>query len=346
MATLKDIGKMAKVSTATVSRVLNYDKSLSVGEETRKRIFRAAESLNYKKGPHVDKTNPALQYRFGLVSPITEEDELEDPYYLSIRMGIENICDEMGIEVQRLMAFPKEDFEPLSKYDGIIAISRHEQEDLYRLLDHTDRLMVVDFDPGIPQADCILLNADQAMEDVLTHYFEAGHKAVAFIGGRDQVPWSGKTLEDRRLQAFKRLYNKYAPLDLDEGLIKIGEFSLDDGYRLMTDLLGQDNRPRAVFAASDTMAIGCMRAIEDFGLLVGKDISVIGFDDIPAAQFTTPSLSSVKVHTEFMGRQAVEVLLERIRGERDLTVKVVVPTDLVIRESSGIEFGRTGHGND
>ena len=346
MATLKDIANLANVSTATVSRVLNYDKSLSVGEETRTRIFRAAESLNYKKGPHVDKQDSVLHMKLGLVSPITEKDELEDPYYLSIRMGIENICQEMGIEVDRLMAFPKQGFKAQSKYDGIVAISRHEESDIETMLDHTDNLIFVDFDPGMSQVDCILLNAEQAIDDVLSYFFEAGHREVAFIGGQDRVPSSGRVLEDRRLFAYRRLYHKYASLPLNEKIIKIGEFGLEEGYRLMTDLLKEEDRPTAVFAASDTMALGCMRAIEEAGLVVGRDICVIGFDDIPAAQYTSPRLSSVKVHTEFMGRHGIEVLLERIKGERQLPVKVIVPTQLMIRDSGGKRSGRMGHGNN
>lgn len=346
MATLKDIAKMAGVSTATVSRVLNYDKSLSVGDETRTRIFHVAESLNYKKGPHVDKLDPGLHIKLGLVSPITEKDELEDPYYLSIRMGIENICDEMGIRLDKVMAFPNEGFKPDSKYDGIIAISRHEKNDIEVMLEHTDKLIFIDYDPGLFQVDCILLNAHQAIEDVLAYYFEAGHRSVAFVGGQDRIPSSKAPLQDRRLMAYRRLYKKYAPGPLNENLIKIGEFGLDDGYRLMMDLHAEDEKPTAVFAASDTMALGCMRAIEEAGLLVGTDISVIGFDDIPAAQYTSPSLSSVKVHTEFMGRHAVEVLLERVREERQLPVKVIVPTELIIRDSSATNSGRIDHGND
>ncbi len=121
---------------------------------------------------------------------------------------------------------------------------------------------------------------------------------MAFVGGQDRIPSSKAPLQDRRLMAYRRLYKKYAPGPLNENLIKIGEFGLDDGYRLMMDLHAEDEKPTAVFAASDTMALGCMRAIEEAGLLVGTDISVIGFDDIPAAQYTSPSLSSVKVHTE------------------------------------------------
>jgi len=332
MATLKDIADKAGVSTATVSRVLNYDKTLSVGEETRKRIFRVAESLNYKKGPHIDKLESSQNIKIGIVSPLTESDELDDPYYLSIRMGVEGACKAHGIQMETILDFSSIEQSQIKSYDGIIAISRYETDEIEILSKHGDHLVFVDFDPNSDVFDCILLNHEQAIVDVLEYFRENGHERVAFVGGHDRIHSSGREILDKRLEYFKRLQVEKG--HLIEDWIKLGEFSLDDGYKSMRELLKHPNRPNAVFAASDTIAIGAMKAIAEMGLSVGNDIEIIGFDDIPAAQFTNPTLSSVRVQTEFMGRHAVKILLDRIQTKRKIPVKIVVPTELVVRGSS------------
>jgi len=331
VATLKDIADQAGVSTATVSRVLNYDKTLSVADETRKRIFRVAEALNYKKGPHVDVMNPELSLHFGVVSPLSEIAELDDPYYLSIRMGIENMCSEMGIQLTtRLNFVGKQD--DLGNYDGIIAISRFEDSEIAQLERGSDKLVFVDFEPAHHRGDVIVLNHEQAIDDVIGFFKGCGYDQIAFVGGHDRIHSSGRELMDKRLTYFKR--NQIARGNYREDWVMIGEFTLDDGYNSMKSLLELADRPKAVFAASDALALGAMKAVADAGLEVGKDIAIIGFDDIPAAQYVEPPLSSVMVRTEFMGRHAVQMLVERIKTGRKLPLKIVVPTDLIVRGSS------------
>ena len=332
MATLKDIAKQAGVSTATVSRVLNYDKFLSVGDETRKRIFRQAELLNYKKGPHMDRLKTRKNIKIGLVSALTENDELNDPYYLSIRLGIEETCKALGIQLETLLDFSKRDDDTLNVYDGIIAMSRFEKNEVQRLEQHSNKIVFVDFDPESIKHDCILLNYEQAMADVIAYYLKNDFDAIGFIGGHDRVHSSGREILDQRLEHFKRILKEAGKLH--EDLIKVGEFIHEDGYHLTKELLDASKCPKALFAGSDVLAIGAMKAIGEAGLEVGKDIQIIGFDDIPAAQFMSPGLSSVRVQTEFMGRHAVQVLVERIQSKRNISMKIVVPTELVVRGSS------------
>ena len=103
----------------------------------------------------------------------------------------------------------------------------------------------------------------------------------------------------------------------------------------MKDLI-QDNKdhlPTCVFAASVTLAIGALRAIAEAGLSIPKDIQLIGCNDIPTSQYTFPTLSTVKIHTELMGETGVKLLLERINGERNLPLKVLIPHEIILRES-------------
>ncbi len=335
MATLKDIADRAGVSTATVSRVLNYDKTLSVSEDTRKRIFTVAEAVQYKKGPHVDNMPKAEGVKIGVISALTDSAELDDPYYLSIRMGIESRCAELGIQILPLRLENLEGENPVhSTLEGIIAISRFEEAEIKQLSALTDKLVFVDFAPENGLYDSILPNYEQAMTDVLAFFSAQGLNEVAFLGGHNRVHSSGRELVDERYEWFRDIQGKKGFLVDD--WIQIGEFNLDEGYKRMSALLRRKPCPVAVFAASDTLAIGAIKAARDAGYTVGKDILIIGFDDIPAAAFTAPSLSSVKVNTEFMGKHSVQVLLDKLQKKHTIPVKIVVPTTLVIRESSPV----------
>ncbi len=332
MATLKNIAQEANVSTATVSRVLNYDKSLSVADETRKRIFRIAERLNYKKGPHIDIKHPEHDYRFGVVLTLSEKEELDDPYYLSIRMGVENMCKEYGISLKSIRSVPSSELPFEEKLDGIIAISRFEDDEIAIMEKWADQIIFVDYEPKGSKYDVVVLNYEQAIEDVSLYFESNGFNDYAFIGGHDRIHSSGRELVDKRLELYKKnLINKNV---FREEWVEIGEFTIDDGFKLMDKLLELKEPPQAVFAASDTLALGAMKALVDKGLVVGQDVHIIGFDDIPAAQYTEPTLSSVQVRTEFMGRHAVQMLIERFKSKRELPFKVVVPTELMIRNSS------------
>ncbi len=333
MATLKDIADQAGVSTATVSRVLNYDKTLSVSDDTRKRIFRIAEAVQYGKGPHVDNLVQGTGLRIGVISGLSEEAELDDPYYLSIRMGIESACQEFGIHIVNL-SFEKfsDRSQESDALDGIIVISRFEKSEIENIHRVNQNIVFVDFEPESGAYDCILPNYEQAMADVLDYFKSCGFDSVAYIGGHNRVHSSGRELEDERHTWFKYFLDRRDAYD--EQYVKIGEFNIEEGSEKMRALLDEEAFPQAVFAASDTLAIGAMRAAQAAGYRIGKDLHIIGFDDIPAAAFTMPSLSSVKVRTEFMGRHAVRMLLERLQNKRSLKLKVVVPTALVLRESS------------
>jgi LacI family transcriptional regulator len=118
-------------------------------------------------------------------------------------------------------------------------------------------------------------------------------------------------------------------------LIKIGEFSYEYGYNVMKKIIQSNNIPTAIFAGSDAIAIGAYKAIIENKFSIGKDISIVGFDDIEMVQFMVPAMTTVKVYTEFMGEAAVDLLIERFIKERSFNKKVVIPTKLMIRDSCG-----------
>lgn len=141
----------------------------------------------------------------------------------------------------------------------------------------------------------------------------------------------GNEIWDARLPTYQRFLKEKGALC--ESFIKIGGYTSRHGYRLMKELLEEEKRPTAIFAANDSLAVGCYRAIQEVGLQIPDDISVIGFNDISMAKYLAPPLTTVHVHMNFLGRQAVKMLVERVQLEREVNMHVSVSTELVIRKS-------------
>lgn len=332
MATIKDIAEKAGVSSATVSRVLNYDNTLSVSDEKRQLIFEIAESLDYMppRKRNIRKTQKKL--KIGLVHWYTMSQELDDPYYMSIRLGIEKMCYESNIEILKIFRPDEYDFQSLEGIDGFIAIGKFTESQIKKITDISQNIVFVDSSPFEERFDSVVIDFEKAVIGALDYLWGNGHRKIGYIGGREYIGHERIALGERRETVF-RDYMKRLDL-LDETQIYIGAFLAESGYELMKEAIKKsDHVPTAFLIASDSMAIGVLRAVHEMGLKVPEDISVIGFNDIPTSKFTVPPLTSVRVHKEFMGETAVELLLERILKKRTIAKKVVIPTELRVRES-------------
>lgn len=326
MATIKDIAAQAGVSIATVSRVLNYDPHLSVSAETKRKIFEAAEQLDYKKKRPAKK---AVQETVALIHWYTEEEELNDLYYRSIRLGVENSCRENGIFVQKVL------YDELHLVDkgtikGIIAVGKYSAEQVQHLGEWTDRIVFVDFSPENEAFDSVVTNFSKVTEKALNYLWSTGLRRMGFIGGREQFQDQSGLVPDKREQTFKQFMLEKNSF-LEEHVL-IGTFSADDGYAMMKESIEKNGEtlPDAFFAASDTLAIGALRALNEAGIPVPERVSLIGVNDISVSKYVYPPLTTIKVHTEFMGETAVQLLQEQWKEER-IPKKVVLPSELIER---------------
>lgn len=331
MATLKDIAQKADVSLATVSRVLNQDDSMSVAHDTRQRILMIADELNYHSGKRrVVKKKTTL--RMGLVYWYSKEEEMEDPYYLSIRLGVERTCSERGIEIEK---YVKNDLQNRSaneeKLDGLIAIGKFSSKDVDLFKGLTENLVMADFTPA-SDVDAVVVDFRSAMVEVLKYLIKLGHERIGYIGGHEYVQ-GNKMIRDEREEAFCEylsLYQTFYP-----EFIWTGTFTAEDGYTTMKEALKLENKPTAFIMGNDSMAIGAMRALHEKGIRVPEQISIVGFNDIEMSRYLQPSLTTVQVHTEYMGEAAVDLFLDQLSSRRKIAKKIVLPTNLLIRESSG-----------
>ncbi|MCR8642750.1 LacI family DNA-binding transcriptional regulator [Paenibacillus sp. N1-5-1-14] len=329
MATLKDIAEKANVSISTVSRVLNFDQTLSVSDETRRRIFEITEELEYKKSSKSEKPQKSATKRteVGLILAFAKSEELNDPYYLAMRLGIEGAAQEKSIQ---LIESHKDDLKfNVQQVEGLIVVGPMDVDEVERLSESNPNMVFIDSLSVNSKYDVVMVDLEEAVKQSMNYLQSLGHKQIAFIGGTDGDDSSCKI--DRREIAYEAWMRKAGTYQAN--LKQIGEFSAEDGYRLMHELFTSKAKFTAVVAANDSMAIGAVRAIQERGLKVPEDISIVGFNDIKVAQFMTPSLTTVKLHSEFMGETALDLLLERIQGNRSIAKKVIVPTELIVRES-------------
>jgi len=283
MATLKEIAQEAGVSLATVSRVLNEDPSLSVKEETRQRIFEIAERLEYKtssarKGVHKSKLHFLVVYSY------PQSTEVNDPYYLAIRYGIETQSARLNIELTHL--YNCGEGRELTAVDGILVVGSLSAERLAQLRTCSSMLVFVD-SRAMEEFDSVDVDLALISQQVVDYFMAQGHQRIGYIGGQDE-------------------------------------------NRLAKEMLAGD-WPKALFVASDSIAIGVLRAIHERGLAIPQQIELISVNDIPTAKFTFPPLSTVRIHSELMGTQGVNLLVERLRDERDIPLRVLVPSHLTLR---------------
>ncbi|MEZ8100142.1 transcriptional regulator EbgR [Vibrio bivalvicida] len=326
MATLKDIATEAGVSLATVSRVLNDDPTLSVKEETKHRILEIAEKLEYKssssKRAGLGKKH---NHHFLAIYNYKQEAEVNDPYYLSIRHGIETQCDKLGIELTN--CYNNEVSLEGSKITGVLLVGRSHPEVLSEVKKLTENICYVDFSDSDSEYDSVDIDLVRISKEITDFFIEQGYQRIGFIGGQDE-PNSA----DIREVAFAEYGQLKGVVSLDD--IYRGDFTSSSGYDLAKELLAKPNYPNALFIASDSIAIGVLRAIHEHGLNIPQDISLISVNDIPTAKFTFPSLSTVRIHSEMMGIQGVNLLLEKARDGRALPLQVYVPSKLKLRDTT------------
>lgn len=330
MATLKEIANKTGVSITTVSRVLNSDQSLSVSDDIRKSILETARNMQYKTPRNRMRLKSSKELTIAIIHWYDVKEEIDDPYYMQIRRGIEQLALKSNIKTILIYkdndGYVKDDF---SHVNGIICVGKFSKNEVSMFKSVSNNLVFVDSTPNENKYDSIVLDFTLAVKSVLSVLIKKGYKKIGYIGGIEYLSSNIKLGERRELVFRDYLFQKNM---LYKNHIHIGQFSSESGYMKMKEALSKKDYAEVYFCANDSIALGALRAIHEKGLNVPEDIGLIGFNDSPTSEYTFPPLTTVHVNTEFMGEQALVSIIEQVEG-RNIPIKKVIPTNIVIRQT-------------
>ncbi len=327
--TLKAVAQFVGLTPGTVSAVLNNAPSArSIPQETKNRIHAAAKQLNYRPNFFARTLRNKRTYTIGVIA-----EEIGDSYGSAVISGIEQHLRKNGYFF--LTVAHRHDTELLSRYsqmlsergvEGIITVDTKVQES------PTLPTVAVAGHKKLKDVTNIVLDHDRAAVLALNHLKSLNHEHIAFMKGS---PLSSDSEE--RWASICRIAAQMG-IKIDPALIS--QIDKEDptpmvGYPLVKELLARKVPFTALFAYNDISAIGAIRALQEEGLRVPQDVSVIGFDDIPGAAFHMPSLTTVRQPLARMGEVAAQSLLERIEGKKEFPSEIAIEPELVVRESTG-----------
>jgi LacI family transcriptional regulator len=331
--TLEDIAKKAGVSRSTVSRVVNDHPN--VRESVRRRVLVVIENTGYHPNAAARTLASQKSSMIGLVLPRSVSAFFTDPYYPRLTQGIAQACNQYDLTLGLFLVGTKEDEEKIyprvsrnGLLDGILLQSGQYGDQLTDRLIHSGIPLVIagrPFDTNdVSFIDIDNINAAYA---AVSHLIRLGYRRIGTITG---TPNSTVTI-DRKEGYIKALTERAR--DIEESLIAEADFTEIGGYFAMQQLLPA--KPDAIFAASDIMAIGAMRAARGAGLSIPDDIAFVGFDDLPLSTPPEPRLTTVRQPVFQFGFQAVDILIDLIDYGIKPARRVIMDTELVIRDSCG-----------
>jgi DNA-binding LacI/PurR family transcriptional regulator len=329
-----DIAFLAGVSQPTVSRALRGSPVVSL--ETRKRIEEIARQLNYR----VDKNASNLRSQHSntlallLFEDPTPDDSQINPFFLSMLGSLTRASARKGydllISFQQLSSDFCQDYEDSRKADGIILLGYGDYEEYRPRLDKLveQGTHFVRWGPVLTDEPGVSVGSDNAQGgfDVTHHLLAQGRRKVAFLG----------TATSHSPEFFDR-YRGYERAMMEaqvptSSALQVDAFNLEEsGFNAVNELRARGVQFDAIVAASDLIAIGALRALQESGIDVPRQVAVVGFDDIPAASLTNPPLTTVMQDTRRAGELLVETLLRQIAGEA--ASNSMIPTRLVVRKS-------------
>lgn len=329
--TLDDIARKAGVSRATVSRVINGGEN--VREETRKQVMEVIQQINFQPNVAARSLAAGRTNVIGLVIPAGVSAIFADPYFPLLIQGVTTTCNARDYSVMLWLAEPEYERRMIRQVlhsgllDGVLVSSMLLDDPIVRALHASNKpFILVGRHPFLDVNYIDVDNVNGAREATL-HLLRLGYKKVATITGPQNMIAGQDRLEGYR-RALKERGAPYRP-----ELVAEGDFSETGGYTAMRKLIPQ--RPDAVFVATDVMAEGAMRALREAGLRVPQDVALVGYDDMPNAARMSPPLTTIRQPTQRMGALAVDALIDIIQNPSAPKRRIVLPVELVIRESCG-----------
>jgi DNA-binding LacI/PurR family transcriptional regulator len=323
--TIKQFARAIGVSPATVSRAIHGRGRINPA--TRQMVLRRMEELDYTPNIHaqrlVERRTSMAALDFRGIPPL-----LGDPYFAELAHGVQE-----GLQAHNYGLLLSSPGEALGRWvrsravDGVILVGGEPADyQAAREIAATGAVCVIvghQAVEGVPKLGSVVVGLEAGARQAARMLAEQGHRRIGFLGTRP---------EDAVLSAFRDELAKHG-VELRPELTVMAGRTIEDGALGMTRLLAAPERPTAVFARRDTLAVGALRAAARHGVRVPEEISLVGHDDISLAQLVEPTLTTVRVDRTSLGRSAAELLLSLLNGGEPVQPPRVIATDLVVRES-------------
>ncbi|NRD75550.1 substrate-binding domain-containing protein [Shewanella sp. VB17] len=329
MTTIRDVAKLAGVSTTTVSHVLN--KTRFVSAESKTKVEAAVIELNYVPNTVARSLKGGSSRVLGML--VTDSN---NPFYANLIQWVDQVayrhgynlilCNTQG-DIQRA----KDYMSMLSqrRVDGMIMMSSDVRQ-LPVSSYGTIPMVMLDSGPERAGYDRILDDSELGGYMATNHLLKSGHRSIGLLAGPLE-----KSNSQNRIAGYRRAMAE-ANVEVDEGWIQSGEFSYEGGVVAMTLLLNQQRAVTSVFASNDLMAMGAMRVAGEHGLIIPQDLSMVGYDDIPGAQYFNPPLTTMRQPLEMMAEQAIAMLLTRMQSPDREGQRTLLGPSLITRGSVAV----------
>lgn len=325
--TIKDIAKLASVSHTTVSRALN--DSPFINEETKNKIKAIAEQLNYVPNYNAKSLVLDKSYTIGLFFSSISQGTSPSFFYETVRGVNSAIEEKYNLVVRGIDDY--EDFSSINRkrFDGIILMSQSDNDNAFIYHVWQNEIPIVVLNREIEGNSLINILSDdrEGSFKAAKHLIENGHRDIAIIEGKE----SFKSTKERKEGFLKALIEYKIPVH-SEFMVQ-GNYDMKSGYNSMKKLLKLPKTPTAVFCSNDDMAIGAIKAVFEKGLVVPRDISIVGFDNIGFSEYATPALTTVKRPMEEISIIGGKTILDLIDKGEYIGEKIYIKTELVVRDS-------------
>jgi len=329
MPTIKEVAAHAGVSSATVSHVLNNTRYVS--EPVRELVHNAMLELGYRPNALARSLRSGKTHTLGLILP-----DSANPFFAEIGRAIETAAFGYGFSV--ILCNTENDIEKERMYtevlenkqvDGIIFVaSGDHRESLLQIMNNGLPIVVVDRELGQLEVDTVTTDNYSGGMVATQHLLALGHREIACITGPSNINPSAERVTGYRSALLQ------ADISIDETLIMRGNFNPESGYECAMGLFQRNPRPTAIFSCNDMMSIGVIRAASQLGLRIPQDVSIVSFDNIDLASYTTPPLTTVEQPKREIGAMAIGMILERMKNPELQVRRNVIPTRLIIRGST------------
>ena len=329
--TSADVAELAQVSKMSVSRVLNGQDGVS--ETTRQRILDAVQHLGYI--PNLSqRARPSWSKLIALLIP-----DITTTYMGEILRGVSGAAERLNYGLTLYTQGSVNHTQRTSYYlsllsntlvDGVLMVVPLDYEVIVKdLKAHNLKYVIIDHHSNTENEPSVTATNRKGVLDAMRHLFALGHQRIGFITGRMDIACA-----QDRLQGYRDGLAEVGA-SFDTELVREGDFSQPTGFREAQALLQLPEPPTAIVASNDMMAFGVMDAAKASGLTIGQDLSIVGFDDIPMASQSYPPLTTIRQPMAAMGETALDLLVTLLEGRIALQMRRELPTELIIRESTG-----------